>query len=214
MKRIVPLFPAVLAAFALGGNYETDHQIWLDAISKLEPIEMNEAAVLFARCDKMTLVIEDLPKAVLALGLRRDTLRDSMESRLRSSGLLSPKPTSQYLYLNINGIGKAFSLSLELKRPLDTGYGFKYGAVVWSSGAVMENSDDHNIRGEATNHLDAFLNRYLRANQIACDHPEQFAEPELDLSEAASALHKAMFPNEESRDRWIEYLNDSMDTKP
>ena len=125
---------------------------------------------------------------------------------MRSSRILSPERTSQYLYLNINGVGRAFSMTLELKRPLDTGYGFKYGASVWSSGGVSHNADENDLRGQANLHLDLFLNRYLRANQVACDYPERFPKPPATIAEASNVLQETLFPDEEAVERWIEYL--------
>ena len=107
---VVGKLRSVVVTLALSGmtqthaDYEADQNAWLRSMSQLNEVDMSEAAVLFARCDKMTLVIENFPAAVSETGLRRKDLRESMESRMRSSRILSPERTSQYLYLNINGV--------------------------------------------------------------------------------------------------------------
>ena len=76
-----------------------------------------EQRKLFARCDSVFLVVQDLrEKKASEIGLTKEAVVNAVESRLRVARLFEPK-SSQYLYVNVNLAGDyGFSVSIQLHR--------------------------------------------------------------------------------------------------
>ncbi len=77
---------------------------------------------LYTACAPMDFLVESLrPKNVREIGLTRETIVNAMESRLRAARLFALTPIekkNQYLYVNVNIVGSAFHIAVELYRYL------------------------------------------------------------------------------------------------
>ena len=130
-----------------------------------------EQRALFAQCDPVDLVVEDLwKKKASEIGLTEEAVVNAAESRLRAARLFEPKSNS-YLYVNvILAGGYGFGVFIKLKRYLnDLGYGFPGTATVWDAGtAGTHGADGQYVLGIVSQLMDIFLTAYLRANEKAC----------------------------------------------
>ena len=129
---------------------------------------------LYTACAPMNVFVEPLPsEESQKAGLTREAIMDAVESRLRSARLFASAEKQvrhQYLRVNVNVLGYAFSVGVELRRFLeDLGYGFGGYAVVWDVGAIGTHSGDGQyILGSVTRYLDRFIVSYLRINEEHC----------------------------------------------
>ena len=152
MKRAILLFALISAPAGA--------QTWSD--SGLETANYKYVAV----------VIEGLDADERRLGLTKDRIRNRVELRLRSAGLTpgtDSRENRTALYVNVNATKTAYIISVEYQRPVDFTTGnqqYRSLAGTWQSssvgthvrsGAVIMNTLDQ--------HLDKFLNEYLKANQ-------------------------------------------------
>ena len=107
-------------------------------------------------------------------GLTRKAIENAVEARLRAARLFTPtaeqlNDKEQYLYINVNIIGHAFSVDVRLTRYLnDLGYGFGGFATVWNSGSTGTSNSGNYILGAVSQHLDRFIASYLRVNEAYC----------------------------------------------
>ena len=70
---------------------------------------------LWTGCQPMYLLVEDLPDGAAKIGLTRESLQNAAESRLRAARLYD-ESLNGYLYINVNVIGPAFSVTVEFKK--------------------------------------------------------------------------------------------------
>lgn len=115
--------------------------------------------------------VEDLGPAAQRIGLTRDAILNRVELRLRAAGI---KPAAipgrdDYLYVNLNTVGTAFSVHVELKRIVTYSAGDRKlhsFASTWTTGSAGTHGYDPAYLVNALDpSLDKFLNAYLRANQ-------------------------------------------------
>ena len=132
---------------------------------------------LYADCRPMALIVEDLPGGVLTIGLTKEAIRAAVESRLRSARLYGSIRTAPYLYVNVNVVGRAFSISLEFTKEVrdilsgDTGL-----AATWNVGSTGTHGGSANyIVSSVSRRMDEFLVEFLRVNEKACG--KRFAPP-------------------------------------
>ena len=72
---------------------------------------------LFSECRPMHLIVESLPPDALEIGLTVNSIQAAAESRLRSARLYdSSRAASNYLYINVNVVGRAFSTGLKYNK--------------------------------------------------------------------------------------------------
>lgn len=105
------------------------------------------------------------------IGLTKETIQTAAEARLRAARIYEKsdfKP--QYLYVNVNVVGRAFSISIELQRFLaNTGYGESGYVTVWDTGGTGTHRDNATyILGGISRYLDKFIAAYLRENEATC----------------------------------------------
>ena len=124
---------------------------------------------LFADCEPMDLLIENLPEDAAEIGLTEDSIRAAAESRLRSARLYS-EASSQYLYINVNVVGAAYSARLQYEKfVFDPLSGFSSMATTWNNGSTGTYGRDSGfILSDVSQHLDRFLVEFLRVNEAAC----------------------------------------------
>ena len=129
---------------------------------------------LFNACRPMRLVVEGLYPDVQASGLTEERIQLAAESRLRAARLYTEsmeKANLTHLYININVVGRAHSVSVAYRRwvtdPVNNSEG---PATTWDTGSTGTHSGDASfIIQDLSRHLDKFLANYLRVNDSACN---------------------------------------------
>ena len=131
--------------------------------------------VLYTACALMDFGVADLtPEGMRETDLTKSALVNAVESRLRAARLFPPSKTQdlkqQYLSIHVNITGSAFVVATELNRYIENlGYGFPGFAVVWREiSGGPHHHDGQGILSIVSEHLDAFITDYLRANESDC----------------------------------------------
>ena len=128
---------------------------------------------LFANCQPMALVVEELSSDASDIGLTEESIQVAAESRLRSARLYNSSkrdPYLPYLYISVNVVGEAFSISLQYHKivydPLSDFNGF---ATTWkTSGTGTHGGGADFILSNVSQYMDEFLVEFLRVNEEAC----------------------------------------------
>ncbi len=126
---------------------------------------------LFSNCTPMRLVVEDLPEDALEIGLTKNAIRATVESRLRSARLYGEKALSPYIYINVTVVGRAFSLSLKYDKMVRDIYTNQlFAATTWDSGSAGTHGGNAGyILSWVSQHMDQFLVEFLRVNEETCE---------------------------------------------
>ena len=124
-------------------------------------------------CRPMRLVVEDLIKGAKAIGLTRDRLQITAESRLRAARLYTEdyaKSKGTSLYVNVGVVGGAWSLHVEYCKVVsDPVSGETNMAPTWKASSLGTHSGDPGYIIQAlSEELDKFLVEYLRVNEKDC----------------------------------------------
>ena len=115
-------------------------------------------------------MVERLNSDARKIGLTRERLETVSELRLRSASLYDPKGLS-YLYVNVNVVGRSFSVSVEYNKwVLDYASGEESWAKTWVKGSTGTHGriGENYIRSAVSEYIDQFLVEYLRVNEEAC----------------------------------------------
>lgn len=127
---------------------------------------------LFVDCRPMRLVVENLSPDASKIGLTKEAIRAAAESRLRSARLYHSIRSAPYLYINVNVVGRGFSIRLDFRKdvydPLSGNTGF---AITWNTGGAGTHggSGANYILSAISRHMDKFLVEFLRVNEKACE---------------------------------------------
>lgn len=125
---------------------------------------------LFAKCQPIDLLIEGLPPDASKINLTRESIQITAESRLRSARLYHSE--ARYtLYINVNMVGPAYSVSLDFKKPVrDFFSNDLFGmATTWNIGSIgLHGSNGGFILSSISQLMDRFLVEYLRVNEKSC----------------------------------------------
>ena len=142
-----------------------------------DSIAMVHCFALFNNCEQIGLIVEDLPASASEIGLTRERLQTLAESRFRAARLYDDADpfvdlldTLSFLYINVNVVGRAFSTSLEYRKPVfDRASRVPWKATTWNSGVTGTHDGDTGfiVQG-VSEHLDRFIVEYLRVNEAAC----------------------------------------------
>lgn len=127
---------------------------------------------LFADCRPMYLVVESLHPDTPKIGLTEEDIQAAAESRLRSARLYHSIRSAPYLYINVNVVGRGFSISLEFKKDVyDLLSGNRGLATTWDRGSAGTHggSGANYILSSISRHMDKFLVEFLRVNEKACE---------------------------------------------
>ena len=121
----------------------------------------------------MKLVVEDLDKGAKAIGLTRDRLQVTAESRLRAARLYtedSVKSEGTFLYVNAAVLGRAWRFDVNyFKTVSDPVSGETSIAPTWRAGSLGTHSGDPGYIIQALSEkVDEFLVEYLRVNEKHC----------------------------------------------
>ena len=125
---------------------------------------------LFNECSTMHLTVEELPAAAAEIDLTVAAIQAAVESRLRSARLYDADAGPKF-YLNVNVVGRSFSLALKYRKvvydPISAELGY---ATTWEiGGAGTHGGDAAYVLSGLAGHMDRFLVEYLRVNESACD---------------------------------------------
>ncbi len=129
---------------------------------------------LFGSCRPMRLVVEFLSPDAQAVGLTKERIQLAAESRLRAARLYTEsweEGNYAYLYININVVGPAYSISVQYKKQVTDRVNNSNGtATTWDTGITGTHGGNANhIVQHLSGRLDLFLANYLRVNESACD---------------------------------------------
>ena len=128
---------------------------------------------LFNDCKPMRLIVEAVSKDGRELGLTEAALRVAAESRLRGARLYTSSSDDfpAYLYVNVNVVGKAFSVSVQYNKVmLDFATNEVNRAVSWHHGwlGTYGPGGTGYIVATLSLQLDEFILLYLRVNEESC----------------------------------------------
>lgn len=160
MKRLViaaalVALPALAAVFsAAESNAADDFQLW-------------------NACRPTDLLVEGLDNDAAEIGLTKERIETLARSRLRAAriyGNILPGPSETYLYVRVSVVSRAVTTSVEFKKSLfdpiseESNY-----ASTWQSGSVGTHGEDAGfILQDLSEHVDKFIDEYLRVNAEAC----------------------------------------------
>ena len=133
---------------------------------------------LFNACRPMELVVENLSPDAQAVGLTRERIQLTAESRLRAARLYTgswEKANRAYLYVNIHVVGRAHRITVKYKKWVTDLVNNSNGpATTWDTSGTGIHGEDAGISSNfiiqnLSSYLDEFLAGYLRVNEPACD---------------------------------------------
>ena len=129
---------------------------------------------LYNACRPMPLAVEGLGDDARKIGLAEEALRAVAESRLRAARLyteaLSSRADFSTLYVNVNVLGPAFSISVEYHKWVTDEFADGGLAITWDmDGPGTHGRDAGYIVSLLSRYLDRFLAAYLRVNEGACN---------------------------------------------
>ena len=124
---------------------------------------------LLSFCKPMNLVVEDLGDDASRIKLTGESIQATVESRLRSARLYASPHMDTYLYVNINVVGNAYSMSLSFKKLVEDPYSINlFPATTWRIGGTGT-GDAAWILSHLSQMMDEFLVEYLKVNEEYCD---------------------------------------------
>ncbi len=114
------------------------------------------------------LVVEGLPDTAGEIGLTKSRITTAVRSRLRAARIYDPEALA-YLYINVNVLGgtgrtSPYSYSIELYKWLYDLSAGRGPAGTWHSGSLGQ-GDASFILASVAQHMDAFIDEYLRVNE-------------------------------------------------
>lgn len=123
---------------------------------------------LFTGCAPLRVAI-GLSMTNTELTLTEEALSQAAEARLRRVRLFKPD-AAQFLSVDLNVVGSAFSLRIGLNSWIDDmGFGRGGNVLMWGTGATGRHGPDAQyILDLVSRHLDAFMEKYLRVNEKPC----------------------------------------------
>ena len=124
---------------------------------------------LFNACRPMDLGVASLPEDATEIGLTKESIQNSVESRLRSARLYN-EAAYAYLYVGVNVVGVAYDITLQYHKVLfDPSSNQRNYATTWIHGSTGTHGRDAGyILSGVAQHMDTFLTDYLRVNEEAC----------------------------------------------
>ena len=126
---------------------------------------------LWNECKPMTLIVEDVYEDATAIGLTKESIEAGVLSRLRAARLYNSEEEWSHLTVFVNVVDRAFSIRLlYIKRMQDVATGMEGLSVSWfmTSTGMLGDGGVAFILSSVTQHIDAFIDKYLRVNVDAC----------------------------------------------
>lgn len=122
---------------------------------------------LFTGYAPVRLLVEDLPENAAEIGLTRQAITTTVRSRLRGARIYNSEIRYPYLYVNVNVVGRAHSISLELNQVVFSPAAELSGSVTtWNVGMTGTHGGPGSSYilqgvGQVT---DLFIDEYLAVN--------------------------------------------------
>ena len=169
--------PALLIAFVIVARIQPGltlaQEDELDALFACSEAEDKKSFELCNVCRPVPLLIERLEPPATDIGLTKDRLQITAESRLRAARLYTDsgeESNGAVLYINVSVLGPAFSLNVQyLKQMLDPIAFAAYPVPTWRKGSLGTHSGDPGfIIQDLSEKVDEFLVEYLRVNEKHC----------------------------------------------
>ena len=134
----------------------------------VEKVSIFDKFRLWNECKPISILVEFLPDRAEEIGLTKEAIEVAVRSRLRGARIFAASPN--YLYINVNLIGSAFSTRLSFNKWLrDTDLGEGGMAETWDTGSVGTHGNNASyILGSISKYTDKFIEEYLRVNADAC----------------------------------------------
>ena len=126
---------------------------------------------LWNECAPIRLVVEEVDRNEVAMGLTEEVIITTVRSRLRAARLYTGENqvSEPYLYVNINTVKSAFSISFSFEKALfDPISGQTNYATTWREGADGRGGADYILSAGVARLTDTFIDEYLRVNEEAC----------------------------------------------
>ena len=134
-----------------------------------EDVTRSDRFKLWNNCRAMDLAVEGLPQDAADIALTRGAIETAVRSRLRAARLYDAD-VAAFLYVNVNVLGRAFSIRVEYNKPLfDPASDQFFSATTWNSGSTGTHGGNGSyILSSVSRHMDKFIDEYLRVNADAC----------------------------------------------
>lgn len=133
--------------------------------------ERRERFQLYTGCLPLELAVLVAGRRAAEIGLTRERLQTLGESRLRAARLFRQRAPSA-LVLRVStlgaGGGSAFSVAVQLWKPVQDRNGYSFRAPTWRGGAVGQGGDAGFILQGVSEYVDEFILEYLRVNEADC----------------------------------------------
>ncbi len=125
---------------------------------------------LWHDCEPMGLVVENLHKDAVDIGLTKDTITVAARSRLRSARLYQAGRGVPFLAISVNIVGAAHGILVTYSKWVhDRASGLSRGASLWDSASTgTHGGDPHYVLSSVNQHVDRFIDEYLRVNEAVC----------------------------------------------
>ena len=119
-------------------------------------------------CKPIALIVEDMDREEVAMGLTQRAIITTVRSRLRAARLYQIQ-IGPYLYVRVHVVGAAFSVRVAFNKVLfDPLSGLKFPATTWQQSTTGEGRDADRILSWIGQSTDMFIDEYLRVNAPAC----------------------------------------------
>ena len=126
---------------------------------------------LFNTCSPMGLFVVDLESSAKKIGLTKEAVQATVESRLRSARLYASEEFKSHLFVEVLVIRNAFSITLRYNKVVyEPVSGESLAAITWIKGGTGVHGDDAGyILSHLSQYMDRFILEYLRVNEDACE---------------------------------------------
>ena len=157
MKRLLAAFLIAAASLVLAASARTENMTWRDRFE------------LWNNCKPMKVVVEDLYKDVIDIGLTEEAIATAVRSRIHAARLYDVS-VLLYPYVNVTVADLTFNVFVQYdKWMMDVASGERGMASSWLTGSAgMHGRDSGYILSVVSQHTDRFIDEYLRMNEDAC----------------------------------------------
>jgi len=125
---------------------------------------------LYTACSPVELLVTVEGETDDVRGLTEQSIEIAVRSRLRSARIYTDDGLGMYIHAHIIVAGLAFSASVDLRKELSDPFSGEWMfATTWGSSSTgTHGRDAQYLRGVLSEHVDRFIDDYLRVNEAAC----------------------------------------------
>ena len=119
-------------------------------------------------CAPIALLVEQVGREEVRMGLTQDNITTTVRSQLRAARLYRSR-IGPYLYVNIQVVGAAVSVRLKFNKPLsDPISGQQQIATTWDKSLLGHGLEAEYVLSRLSRLTATFIDAYLRVNEKAC----------------------------------------------